>query len=530
MSSGLGPIQDLYAISNTNTSHHGITVGYVVDTNDKQQMGRVRVLCPALNDPNITDDFNLADIPWATYCSPLGGVTNNLRRGPEEDVSGGSVAYGMWNIPKIGAEVIVSCLDGDPQYRIWMGCLHSQFMTHTLPSGRYHVEGTEQDGPFTSTGDPVQPLYYNYADAYSDRSSFEWKTRGVDYQAAALDSSQLNATASEKADDKEVDLDGNTIKQGYQSNQILTKPNVYDNQVFSWTTPGFHTISMDDRFENCRMRLRTTTGHQILLDDTNERILLSTNKANVWVEMDSAGNLDIFADKFMNFHSGKDMNFTSDGTIRMRGKDGIHFTTPGDFRTEVQGDMHTIVSGSQHTTIVADAHMDAPNIHFNASVDANITAGGNVNLNAGADAEVTAAGAFGVDAGGNIDLNAGGNLNTGSGGDTGIMAGGNLLTTGAAIHLNGPPAPGATPSGATTATASSALYAFATNRVPFKTSSDGKSWSRGMLDPTKTDKPDSTNLDVIYNDYSFFEVPYAADSANKVFLGESVERGIYWRR
>ena len=122
--------------------------------------------------------------------------------------------------------------------------MHNQFLTHTLPNGRFFAEGESQDGPFTSTGEPVQPLYFNETEAYPERTSFEWKTRGADYQAAALDPSQIAATVSEKADDKEVELDGKKIKQGYQSNQILTKPEVYDNQVFAWTTPGFHTISM----------------------------------------------------------------------------------------------------------------------------------------------------------------------------------------------------------------------------------------------------------------------------------------------
>ncbi len=87
---------------------YGVTIGTVVDTNDPQQMGRVRAVCLALN-----DDSNalIKDIPWASYATPFGGTVQEGTMGRNDNPSSGPVAYGMWGIPKIGSQVLIMCLD-----------------------------------------------------------------------------------------------------------------------------------------------------------------------------------------------------------------------------------------------------------------------------------------------------------------------------------------------------------------------------------------------------------------------------------
>ena len=101
-------------------SFNGITMGTVVDTNDPQQMGRLRIACPVLGDVGFK---SIRDIPWATYVSPLAGVDSVSSRGRDDSVSVGPVAYGMWSIPNIGSNVLVACIDGDTRHRVWLGCV-----------------------------------------------------------------------------------------------------------------------------------------------------------------------------------------------------------------------------------------------------------------------------------------------------------------------------------------------------------------------------------------------------------------------
>ncbi len=76
------------------TPLHGMFVGYVVDRNDPEQLGRVRCCIPGVMEPHG---------PWSW---PLGTV------------GGGSANRGIFAVPEVGAEVAVwfNQGDGEPHY------------------------------------------------------------------------------------------------------------------------------------------------------------------------------------------------------------------------------------------------------------------------------------------------------------------------------------------------------------------------------------------------------------------------------
>lgn len=387
--SGYGHLNQALEQRLSTSSVDKLTLGVVVDTNDPQQMGRIRVFCAGFGD---TKEKELQHIPWAIHISPLAGVTNFGKRGapPEkgdpkrptegaEDASDseGSVTYGMWNVPKIGAHVLVGCIEGDTGLRFWIGCIHPQYLTHTMPHGRYlwsKDDGDKlPDGPVDTIENPIEPLYTNLEKSFTKkgldlveetpsqpRKNMEWRSRGADLQAAAINSDQLESDegpGSEVADHDPKDFSFTKVTEedgrvktiegaGYGVSQLepdarydTTRYN-YDSHVYSWTTPGFHSIAMDDRHWNCRMRFRTTAGHQILLDDTNERIYISTAQGETWIELDRVGNVDIHASRNLSVHSGGDINFTTDQTFRVYAKQGIHMFSESEMRLHSIDDMN----------------------------------------------------------------------------------------------------------------------------------------------------------------------------------------------
>ena len=312
--------------------------GIVVDTDDPLEMGRLRVFCPSLND----DPAKLQHLPWASYLSPLGGVISNaaFARGagkhPENSV--GATSYGWWGIPEQGATVLVACVEGDERRRVWVGCLPAHQETHTLMHGRFDwsSEDGTPDGPLTSSGNPLEPLYSTAEKAFAGKKdSPEWKTRQAEYQAAAI-----NKTAGEDPNDvrggqddqypdiSEAEQDdwvkGRVGSHGYDWSGHKGLGAFKSSRVYGFSTPGGHAISMDDRPFNSRIRIRSATGHQIILDDTNERIYMSTNEGASWIELDSNGNIDIFAERRVSVHAEKDINFTTDESFRVKAKKGIY--------------------------------------------------------------------------------------------------------------------------------------------------------------------------------------------------------------
>ena len=461
-----------------------VTLGTVVDTNDPQQMGRIRVVCPAWND---SFDAPLGTIPWAVYMTPFGGMMAQGTRGPADDQTEGMTAYGMWAIPKVGAQVLVMCVDGNPGFRVWMGCVYTQHTPHTMPHGRFsnqddsNLEATgKPEGPFSSYEKFIEPLHQNYQEAFgTDRQdNYEWKTRGADRTVSAVDIEAIPDTLSLVADDKDVE----GLRQGYDLSRIhpdkqyTSTGSNYDSLVYAWVSPGFHAFSMDDREDNCRMRMRTTSGHQIILDDTNERIYIATAEGKNWIEMDQSGNIDIYSDRRISVHSASDINLTSDKSIRMFAKENIHMVAEtGDVRVHAKNNV--LAYGEN------ELRLQSNNVSIKA--DSNIFS----------------------EAAANVNQKAGGALNLQSGGSSNINAGGNVLVTGSAIHWNGPPA--STADSASSANANGEL-AFWTNRVP-----QHEPWARSMT----------------ADDYSHgSELSYDDPNVGRVELGETIDRGPNWQR
>ena len=291
--SGYGYVSSAVKESEDNSSKL-FTIGKVVDTNDPQQMGRVRVECSGYGD---LPSSKVNSLPWAMNVSPLGGVVDSGHRGPENGIEDenviGHVAYGMWNVPKVGAYVLVGCVDGDSNNRFYVGCIHPQYMTHTMPHGRYlwnspSTIGTP-DGPFDSLEFPIEPLYANLTKQFTPvdndidgtpdteaRTSMEWLSRGADRQVSAFTNTAIfspDNPGTVVADHQWGDVttvspefgDSYTLSGvGYgeskqntvaDENVELTKGINYDSQVYSWTTPGFHSFSMDDHSDNSRIRI-----------------------------------------------------------------------------------------------------------------------------------------------------------------------------------------------------------------------------------------------------------------------------------
>lgn len=578
-----------------------LTIGRVIDTNDPQQMGRVRAFCPGFGD---TQESLVRDIPWAMYVSPFGGIVNTGKRGTEESPIDGPVAYGMWNIPKVGSYVLVGCIDGDTTMRFFAGSIQPQYMTHTMPHGRYlwgDLEDGNPAGPLDTFEQPIEPTHTNFTKHFGDRENMEWKTRGADMQVSGITNvaveHEYDAPGSFKADHEwgvpnhvtDENGDQRTVKGvGYGLDQQRPDDNYpdtggynYDSLIYSWTTPGFHSISMDDRHQNARIRIRTTSGHQIIMDDTNERIYINTAGGESWIELDSVGNIDIFASKNISTHAGGDINFTTDKTFRVQAKEGVHIRTDDEMRLHSDLDFHIRTEqnfrthSKLETRIESDADMHilsdntnagqgnlfvefASNIHIISHGNSLWLSDNNIDIKSGSatliqqgstldiatgsvgkwstgsDAHINSGGTAFVSAASAAHINSGGGvLNLQSGGNMNLNAGGQLIQSGSQIHLNGPSAAGATSASsassatdATEATPAEELHSYWTSRVP-----EHEPWARVFM--TEDADKDGTTMDVANQHITEYDYT-SQDVGKNTTRGDAVygpyNRGPHWRR
>jgi uncharacterized protein (DUF2345 family) len=405
-----------------------LTAGIVVDTDDPLQQGRLRVFCPSHGD----DPSKILQLPWAVYISPFGGTIANSSFERNGQTTTGAVSYGFWAIPEVGANVLVGCIDGDLRRRYWIGTMYDQQETHTLGNGRFKwSSGGSADGPLSSAGKPIQPAYDNAKASFGgNNNSPEWQARIADYSIAAVDGSLNQPPTPDKGSYLDQMQEDIAKSQQFGFNQDIVGSNGYDwsgfgglsfkaSKVIALTSPGFASITLDDRIFNSRTKLRSASGHMILMDDTNDRIYVKTNTGNAWMEMDSAGNVDVYSSRRISLSSDMDVNINAGGSVRIQGKEGVYIYAgtdnglekmseaplSGQVRIQAQNDLHLLstiyrqmslsdamseIGGNYCLTVGSDFSTQVKNDidiitndgHYNLSVtgDYNMSASGKANM------------------------------------------------------------------------------------------------------------------------------------------------------
>lgn len=495
---GMGYFSGYFAASHAEQQHEQlntmITTGIVVDTNDPMEIGRVRVCCPAWGDDPDPANMNVNNLPWARVMSPFGGFVNQGFRANGTEIEG-ETSYGMHSSTKVGAEAVVTLINGDRATRLVTGFVRDDGSANTLPHGRYKVNGSAIEGPFTVDDKPIEPLFSNAKAAFTNaqfadgnpHGSFEWVSRGADFSAGAHGAETSRSIQTSHDDDgvERTEADGRTYKttQGSSTNRMGDKKEISgerdasnDPSTHCWVSPGFHAMSMDDRMGNTRMKFRSSTGHQILLDDTNERIYVSTNQGNCWFEMDSSGNMDVYSGLRLNIFSAKDMNLTTAEDFRVSAKN-IHMKASNEFRLTATADIGVHSNANIRMGAGASYYAQAgADIHLNNGAILYVTSGGAHNYSAGAGYFVSAEGAINVTSNASI-------FHTSTGTQEN-QSGGNIINTAPMINNNnGQGAASAAP--AAVAQLAAEQPAKHTTRIP-----QHEPWPRMMMDSTRANMVD----------------------------------------
>lgn len=312
---------------NTYGRYLGLTVGIVKNNADPMQHGRLQIYVPAYD----AIDFEVQDLPWASYVSPFGGATANFKVGREQEEVPGISAYGFWAVPKNSAQVLVGCIDGNPEARFWVGCMYMPEHNRTMPAGIDGVTSEiDESGLYPQRDFPHVQKQLTEAGLWKDDLHF--KTRGG-YERSISHPSNKNRN---KPSDN-----------GYAPKPL--EPGKSDSQTVSLTTPGRHMFVMSDVDEHCRMRFKTTSGNQIILDDTNERVYISTGKGKNWIELDEgSGKIYIYSDSKVSIRAKNDLNLYSDENINIVANKRVH----------IKSETRSVHVKSKYDTTIKSTHAD----------------------------------------------------------------------------------------------------------------------------------------------------------------------------
>ena len=430
--------------------HPGPWVGVVTNYLDPARMGSLEVILAKSTTGELTLQNETVIVKHMT---PFYGVSSIKYEGTNSaDFEDVQKSYGMWFVPPdVGTAVICMFIDGDPNDGYWIGCAPSKFQNHMVPgiaASQNVAISAEQKRKYGTNNLPVaeflkkgrdlsnpRPDSFNkpihpFADRLLAQGLLTDTIRGITSSSARRD---LPSAVFGISTPGPIDP---SSKKGYIG---------YSNVA---TTPtsrlGGTTFVMDDgdiNGQNELVRIRTRTGHQILMHNSHDLIYIANSKGTAWIELTSNGKIDIYAADSVSIHSEQDFNFRADRDINIEAGRNMNISVGGNMQTDVVGN-HTLLvtkngfitySGSLNHSVDTDAiYSIGKTLHTGAGLDIFQTATQDFHTYAGRDSYTFATS--------KLHLKSGLDMYQQSGASFNVKATGNYLETAARIDMNGPTA------------------------------------------------------------------------------------------
>jgi hypothetical protein len=325
-------------------------VGIVKNNLDPTRSGRLQVFIPDLGGP--PDDPN----NWRTvsYASPFQGYTTQTQSSTDRSSTDNKFrtvnhTYGMWMVPPdIGIEVIVLFIAGDPLRGYWVACVNSNLSHYMMPAlaGTPNVDPNSlsaEDKKSYKKGDQVPVVEFNeYTKDFTNQAFYnnnkpihEWQYNILRIQGLEKDPVRGAISSSSQRESPShvfgISTPGRPIDdpadnpQAYQ--EQLASGNIEAKYLKTKTRKGGHVFVMDDGAtlgEDQLIRLRTASGHQLLMNDTNDVIYIGHADGGSWIELAADGGMKVYTSGSYSVRAEGDINLHADGDINMQAGKGFN--------------------------------------------------------------------------------------------------------------------------------------------------------------------------------------------------------------
>ena len=355
---------------------------------DPSYMGSLEVVLMQ----GVTNPFNStsASLQGGTYIvkylSPFSGATSVRWEGNNAfDYNDVQKSYGFWMVPPdIGTMIMVIFVDGDPNQGYWFGCVQDTFQNHMIPgiaASEYVALSPEQKRKYGTNYLPVAE--FNKGDQQAKKTNINTIIRPVHpfadrllEQGLLLDTVRGATSSSARREVPSgvfgistpgpLDPKGPKAKIGYSGDRRAPVSRL-----------GGSSFVMDDGDvdgENELIRLRTRTGHQILMHNTKDLIYIANSKGTAWIEMTSNGKIDIYAQDSVSIRTESDFNLLASGNINFEAGGAVNIKSGNaGFKIESTGNLSLMVNENGYITV-------GKNLEVNSTGDNNFTAGANTNI------------------------------------------------------------------------------------------------------------------------------------------------------
>ena len=383
----------------------GPFIGIVKGNTDPLRSGKLQVWIPELG--GAPDD----DSSWrsVSYCTPFYGVTDKVEGA---DFASAPHSYGMWfTPPDLETKVMCIFVNGDPARGFYFACVPDWPSMHMLPAISAPVD--------KSSPDPVVEFYDNGSDpsalasvhtlkkATHDIQKQIWSTQGLlqDPDRGPGSSSAFRETPSSVFG---ISTPGQPIQQNVEQNPPDPNDGKSDQgpdpETYSAQTKGRrggHTFVMDDgdaQGNNRMFRLRSSSGHMIMMNDTKDFLYIINSKGTAWVELNGQGDVNVYSGAQVNMYAQAGINLDSKAGIKIH---GASVDIKSDAAVNIEGKDVNIKGGG--TTKISGAmglHLKGMNTYLTGDKCLQVASGGIINIKGSCTTIQTTMATKAMDAGG----------------------------------------------------------------------------------------------------------------------------------
>jgi uncharacterized protein (DUF2345 family) len=471
----------------------GVYLGKVISVMDPTFNGKLRVTLLRDQGNTIGDDNQTYIV---NYASPFFGQTPFEAMGKNNnDFNDTQKSYGMWFVPPdVGVTVLCLFANGNPGEGYWFACLPPSFSNHMVPAigGTTEVDLSDEDKKKYNTKQPlpvgeinkrknteeqeknaelIKKPVHPIADEFLTQGTLEDDVRGVTTTTSRrqVPNSVFGILTPGPLDWRNGSKRMNT---GPTQNQSLSAVAVsrlggtqlvfddgddrYQRKEAPSTGPMLYAdVNAGEKGQpnipyNEYARLRTRTGHQILLHNSEDLIYIANSKGTAWVELSSNGKIDIYGADSISVHSETDLNIRADRDVNIEAGRNINMKATAEYVSP--DELHRRDDNGNIIRKIADANnYESGRIQIESAFNTNILIGANGKIETRSynnaediltpgSLDIKVAGNTRIEQFLNFDLKTGQRNTLTAGTNTEINSGENHIETAPRIDMNGPEA------------------------------------------------------------------------------------------
>ena len=338
------------------------------------------------------------------YLSPFYGVTSPDGVTKNADYASSQQSYGMWFIPPdVGNTVLVIFVEGNINKGYWIGCVQAENQNFMIPDGRAATTYTDTSTNPTQIGKklPVgeynkelllnvknlsdstknlKPINQQFVNILNNQGLLEDEIRGLTTSSARREAPSMvfgvstpgpvdkRGSARGKGGRYYSRLGGSSIVMDDGDDKFLRKTSAATGPS-EYVSRSLFELEGDETIpHNELVRIRTRTGHQILLHNSEDLIYIGNARGTTWIEMTANGKLDIFAQDSVSIHTQTDFNFKADRDVNIEAGRNVNIKSRSNINMESMANYNLKVGAGQNIVV--------------GSVT-NIYSGANINLDSG---------------------------------------------------------------------------------------------------------------------------------------------------